>query len=173
MRGWARGRAKWPSRIGWSLLSIGIALAMGCAALPGGGASSLLARGKTAVEKGELLEAYAIFKRIEREYPDSEENHEAWHYAVAIFQRKYQELRHKDPRSPWVSEEPEFLYGWLVHRVARGDGDKAARILFRGMPWSLYQAYLAWAEGRPETAGWRIVAEEDNGIIEKVEIDRS
>jgi len=151
-----------------------LAMALGCATpLFGGGAGRLVEEGKAAVDRQDLPAAYELFKQVQLEHPDSAENQEAWHYAVAIFQRKYQANRHDNRSSPWVAQEPEFLYGWLGHRLDRGDGARAARILFMGMPWSFYQGYLRYAEAHPELAGWRVVAEEDNGIIEKVELETS
>jgi hypothetical protein len=127
-------------------------------------------QGRAAAEKQDLAGAYGYFKQIEVEYPASEENAQAYYWAVACFQPLYNQYRHTDRTSIWVASEPMFLYGWLSQRIVRGDGEKAARALFLGMPWSFYQGFQAYAEGRPELAGYRVVAEKDNGIIEMVEL---
>ncbi len=164
-----RGRASRALPVWIGLLLVA---GLGCASLLGGGPRRLIEEGKAAVDKQDLPTAYERFKQVEVDYPESDESGEAYYRALACFQPLYNQHRHTDRSSVWVASEPTFLYGWLARRIAVGDGEEAARALFLRMPWSFYQGFQAYAEGRPELAAYRIVAEEDNGIIEMVELKR-
>lgn len=130
---------------------------------------SLLERAREALDRKDLDAAYRDLAEIRRRYPESEESREAFPLAAAIFQRSYYRDRFARPDSPWLTSEPGFMLDWFASLLESPAFPQVeAEALFVGMPYGFFREYLALAETRPELSRWKIVAAEDNGIIETV-----
>lgn len=151
--------------------SLALALALlafpACATLEGvfDPAGHPLAQGQAALEREDLDAAYAHLAEIRREHPESPESREAFPLAAQIFKFRYFRLRNADPDSPWVTDEPAFLFAWFDSFVDGSDFPLAeAEALFVGSSVSLFRAYQAGnGPNRP-----RFQVEDDNGIVTKV-----
>jgi hypothetical protein len=143
----------------------------GCAALSGlvNPAGRLLAQADEAIEQQDFDTAYRHLTEIRKRYPGSAESREAFPLAAAIFRRSYFRHRYRQPDSPWLTSEPDFMLDWFASFLEGPEFPQAeAEALFLGMPYGYFRRYLARAETRPELARWAIRAEDDNGIIEAV-----
>jgi hypothetical protein len=128
-----------------------------------------LEQAREALARNDLDAAYHDLAEIRKRYPDSAESREAFPLAAAIFQRSYYRDRFASPASPWLTTEPGFMLDWFASLLDGPTFPQAeAEALFVGMPYGFFRDYLALAGARPELSRWRIVAVDDNGIIEAV-----
>lgn len=151
------------------------ALSIGCATIAGGPAPrELRAQADAALEKKQYEEAYRLLAEIHRRHPESRESDEVFPAAALLFKRQYNKNRFSNPTSPWVTSEPEFLFGWLATFY---DGDafprEQAEALLRGLELGFTRRFEAWASKDPKLAAWKLDVVEDNGIVQEITAERA
>lgn len=142
----------------------------GCATLGRSEAKTLRDDADHLLEAQDLEAAYRKLALIRIQHPESPEAREVYPVAAAIFKRKWWRNRYTNPESPWLTEEPAFLFEWLESFADEGFPQEQAETLLLGMPFSFYQEYETYAAGSPALARWPIAMEKDNGIVVSLEV---
>ena len=149
-----------------------LCIASACAHLGLGGAPALLEEAKAAGKAKDMETAYARLKQIEIRYPGSPESREAFPLAAASLRVLYFQHRLNEPNSVWVTSEPDFLFDWFATYFRDGSPEAAANALFVGFDYGIFRRFEAFAKSRPDLAPWLLRAQDDNGIIEAVTVER-
>ncbi len=119
--------------------------------------------------------AYRYFALLRSLHPESRLTRERFPFAVSLFRLSFQRDRYANPPTPWTTTEPEFMFDWLAAIfAARAETDEPfpqdeTQRLFLGQPRDFFERFEAWGRDQPELRGWRILYEEDNGRLEKIE----
>jgi hypothetical protein len=165
--------------LGIALLTLGLLanLAGGCRQL-GLGAEEpgrLLEEARASSQQGDLETAYAHLKRIRMEHPESPESDLAFAQAARLWKELWFRDRYAQPESVWRISEPEFLFQWLASSFAGAEEFPRQEVeaLLRGMPYSFYQEFAAYAAGQTELSGWVFQVEDDDGRIRSVTGERA
>ena len=148
-----------------------LGLAAGCALFRGPG--TLLVQANAAFDRRDAEGAYALAKQIRLAYPASPESREAFPIAAYAWKFLYHQHRYSAPDSAWVTAEPAFLFDWLATFFASGSPQQAAEVMFVGLPYGVLRDFEDFARSRPELAPWRLEAQDDNGIIQGVAVERA
>ncbi len=140
----------------------------GCATLGRSEAKTLRDDADQLLQTQDLEPAYRKLALIRVRHPESPEAREVYPVAAAIFKRMWWRNRYTNPESPWLTEEPEFLFGWLESFADEAFPLEQAETLLLGMPTNFYQQYEAYAANSAVLARWPIAMEKDNGIVESI-----
>jgi hypothetical protein len=166
-------------RLGIALLVVGLLAipTVSCQQLGFGSSEPerLLEEGRAASRQKDLETAYGLLKRIRTEYPASPESDEAFSLAALLWKDLWYRDRYTQPDSVWRTSEPQFMFDWLASFFA-GPGEfplQEVDALLRGMPYSLYGDFVAYAGTHPELSGWVFRVEEDDGHIRSVTGERA
>jgi len=136
-------------------------------------AQELLDHAVSEVQRGDFERGYRSLALIHIQYPESEQDTEAFPLAARVFRKNY--LHHRsEPGSVWISNEPRFMFAWLA-RFFRADQpfpQREVNAMFLGLHYGMLRDFLAYAKenesDRPELSRWKLPAEEDNGIVESI-----
>lgn len=148
-------------------VSLLLLLATGCATL-GGEARRLRDEADALLQAREEEAAYRKMALIRTRHPESPEAREVFPAAALVFKRHWWRNRHTDPDSPWLTEEPRFLFAWLESLAGDAFPQSEAERLLLGMPYGFYEAYAAFAAQSPKLGRWQLAVEKDNGILEAI-----
>jgi hypothetical protein len=147
-------------------------LAAGCAHFGAGSSEGILHEARSAYEARDFETAYWRAKQLETEHPDSPDSYQAFVIACGSLKLLHHRHRYAQPDSVWVTSEPEYLFGWLAKYLDSEAASEAANVLFVGLPFQVFRDFQAYARSHPELAPIVLRAEDDNGIIQNVTIDR-
>ncbi len=163
-----RSRTARPGRVLAPALLFALGLS-GCASLPfqsSRGAAELLEKANLAGQQGDWPGSYRYAKQLHLEHPDSEESEKAYDMAAFSLRKMWFKTRYRQPDSPWQTEEPEFMFGWLA-TYCEGDEFPQRKVnkLLRAYPTSFFRRFEQYAEGDPRIGRWGVRMYEDNGRI--------
>lgn len=144
---------------------VATSLVAGCATLGKSEAKTLRDDADRLLETQDLEPAYRKLALIRIQHPESPEAREVYPVAAAIFKRMWWRNRYTNPESPWLTEEPAFLFGWLESFADEAFPLEQAETLLLGMPMNFYQQYESYAADSTVLASWPIAVEKDNGIV--------
>lgn len=146
-------------------------LAAGACASLGFGPRAQLDDARAAMARGDAEAGYALLGRLEQEHPGSPESREGFPLAAECFHVLYARQRIQDPASPWMTEEPEFMFRWLAGFFRSGEPpQQAVDVLFGGVSVDLFRQFERYAKTEPSLARWKLRAEDDNGIVSAVQV---
>lgn len=162
----AAGRAT--RRLTVVLLAAAIA-AGGCASVGASGPEALREDARAALERDDPEAAFARLKQLATEHPDAPETRDVFVDACELSKKLYYRHRITDLRSPYVTTELDFMFGWLARYFGGGAFPEVeANTLFGGFPGDVFQRFQAYAPTDPRYAGWTFRMEDDNGVIYSV-----
>lgn len=149
-------------------LSLLLVVATGCATLGGNEARRLRDDADTLLQAREEEAAYRKMALIHMRHPESPEAREVFPAAALVFKRHWWRNRYTNPESPWLTEEPAFLFAWLESLTGDEFPRTEAERLLLGMPYGFYEDYAAFAAESPALGRWQLFVEKDNGIVEAI-----
>lgn len=147
-------------------------VSVGCGVLEEREASAWLEEARVPLKNDDCDTAWPILKRIGDRHPRTEAASEAFPLAAFCFARAYHYHRFSDPESPWITEEPGFMFDWIAVYFGDEFPQRKVDTLLHGLNYSFGQRFITYCAERPNLAIWEITVEEDNGIIERVEAQR-
>jgi hypothetical protein len=152
------------------VLALLASLIGGCALLGLGEPRRLLDQGTDSFQAKDFDAAYRDLSEIRRRYPESSESRQAFPIAASAFKRIYfRDRLTQNEHTGHLAEMSAFMIDWFGSFFGGPEFPEAeARALFLGMPYTLFQEFMARAETRPEISRWSPRAEKDDGIIQSI-----
>jgi len=119
------------------------------------------------------MRAYRYLALSHQLHPDGPDDDQAFLLAALLFKRLWFSVRFTQPDSIWHVSEPYFMFQWLTDFFEPDAPFPRAYVgtLLAGLPSSFYRKFEVFAQEyeRPESLKrWRLVAEDDNGIVQVV-----
>lgn len=154
-------------------LAIGLVVAAialgGCALGDAAGPHAFREEARAALQKDDPETAFARLKQIATEHPDAPETRGVFLDACELSKKLYFRHRLVDLRSPYVTTELDFMFGWLARYFGGGTFPEVeTNTLFGGFPGDVFHRFQAYAPTDPRYAGWTFRMEDDNGVIYSV-----
>jgi hypothetical protein len=113
--------------------------------------------------------AYRYLSLIHILHPDSKQNREVFVQAAGLYRRSWAPHR-TELDSVWTTSEPPFLFAWLsgIFEQDQDFPQTEMEALFLKMNYGLFRDFLTYASNRPHMLKWKISAEKDDGIVQKI-----